>query len=311
MGPAAFCTLASLNPSLVNLRIDFCGRINETSLNFWASSLPNLRRLELLGPFLVKPEGWKPFLRGHPQLTGFLITQSPRFDLECMQVLAESCKGLMELRLNQVGLMSDEFLDHIKTFEELTSLDLSEPSKSLSADAVIDLLDAVGKNLVLLNLSKNEALDDEFVQRGLLPNVQRLSSLTLGELTEVTDAALASFFTQTPNTPLRTLSLRRNHALADESLLALLAHSGHTLKELDINSWKDTSNEALMEIGPKAPRLTNLDVGFCRKVDDFFVKAVLDGCKEMKELHVFGCNRLTEGCPRKVRKARLLCVFDG
>ena len=251
----------------------------------------------------MKDKGWKTFFRGQPQLTGFLITQSPRFDLDCMKDLAESCPGLTELRLSQIGLMRDEFLEHIKTFENLTSLDLSEPSESLSVDAVCELLETVGKNLVLLNLSKNDLLNDSFIERGLLPNVQHVTSLSLNELPEITDAVLANFFAQTPNVPMQRLSLRRNYALRDESLVALLNHSGAMLRELDINSWKDLSNEALLSIGSHAPKLTKIDMGFCRKTDDFVIKAILDGCNEMKEILVFGCNRLTEGCPRKV------CIF--
>lgn len=286
----------------MNLHIDFCGRIKDNAIEFWADHFPNLRRIELLGPFLIKPNAWKAFFRGKPQLTGFLITQSPRFDLECMQVLSESCPDLTELKLSQIGLMDDDFLGPIKAFENLVSLDLSESSNSLSVDAVVGLLNVVGRNLVTLNLSKNGLLDDDFISQGLLPNVSHLTSLILNELSELTDVGLANFFSQTPNGPLSRLSLRRNHALADESLVALLNHSGHTLRELDINSWKDLSNEALLSIGAHAPKLTRVDLGFCRKTDDFVVKAILDGCKDVKEIQVFGCNRLTEGCPRKVRR---------
>ncbi|EJD06146.1 RNI-like protein [Fomitiporia mediterranea MF3/22] len=299
LGPNAFCTLASLNPALESLRVDFCGMINDIAIKFWGEHMLNLKRLELLGPFLVRPDGWTALFAACPQLTGLLITQSPRLDIECMESLAQYCTDLVELRLSQIGLMSDEFLGYVENFKNLTSLDLSEPSKSLGTEAVIALLNAVGSNLTHLNLSKNDLLTDEFVTEGLTPNVRVLTSLVLEELPEVTDAAMGDFFASTTNVPMRHVSLRRNHELADKTLVGLLSHSGFALEELDINSFKSTSNEALLSIGEQAKNLKKIDVGFCRQVDDFVVKALLDGCEGLKNISIFGCNKLTDNCPRK------------
>ncbi|KAL5533408.1 RAD7 [Sanghuangporus sanghuang] len=305
LGPNAFCALASLNPSLESLRIDFCGMINDDAIKFWGEHLSTLKRIELLGPFLVKSEAWQALFTGLPQLSGFLITQSPRFDIDCMASLAQYCPDLEELRLSQIGQMSDEFLGYVAGFKNLVSLDLSVPSTSLGAEAVVTLLNAIGSNLIHLNLSKNDLLTDDVLSEGLQPNARVLSSLVLEELPEITDAAMGAFFTNTTNTPMRRISLRRNHELADETLVALLKHSGGTLTELDINSLRTTSNEALLLIGEQARSLQKLDIGFCRQVDDFVIKALLDGCEAMRDIAVFGCNKLTENCPRKQRGVRI------
>ena len=267
----------------------------------WAEHLLNLKRLELLGPFLVRPEGWKTFFAKCPQLRGFLIKQSPRFDLECMTTLAQYCTDLSELRLCQVGQMSDEFLGYIEGFKNLTSLDLSDPPKSLSTEAVVQLLKVVGDKLTHLNLSKNELLTDELLSEGLTPTVRVLTTLKLEELPEISDVALGAFFNDTTNIPMRCISLERNHVLADETLLGLLRHSGASLVELSINCMKNVSNDALLEIGEQAKHLRKLDIGFCRQVDDYVIKSVLEKCEDIKDISVFGCNKLTENCPRKVR----------
>ena len=119
LGPNAFCTLASLNPNLESLKIEYCGRINDDAMKFWGEHLPLLKRLELLGPFLVKPGGWQALFAGLSQLTGFLITQSPQFDLDCMASLASYCPNLSELRLREIGKMNDEFLIHIASFKSV------------------------------------------------------------------------------------------------------------------------------------------------------------------------------------------------
>lgn len=280
--------------------IDFCGRIDDSAIIHWAEHLPELKQLELLGPFLVKPEGWKTLFSRCPQLTGFLIKQSPRFDLECMSALAQYCTDMSELRLCQIGQMCDEFLGYIEGFKNLTSLDLSEPSKSLSTEAMTHLLKEIGANLTYLNLSKNELLSDKLLSEGLTPTVRVLTTLKLEELPEISDAAVGSFFKETVNSPIQYISFGRNHELADETLVGILNHSGPALVELDINSMKGASNEALLEIGKQAKCLKKVDVGFCRQADNFVIKSILDGCEDIETISVFGCNKITENCPRKV-----------
>lgn len=305
--PPALCTLASLNPSLRNLRLDFCGHMDDTVASAWAAALPNLRRVELLGPFLVRANGWQTFFRAHPDLEGFLITQSPRFDIDCMRVLVESCPKIRELRLKEVGKLSDEFLVELKPLGgQLTHLDLSYPGRSdaLNEAALIELMSHVGSALEHLDLSGHAAVGDAVLFRGLKPHARTLKALTLADCLEVTDAGVAEFFESwQAGTRLSTLNLSRNPDLKDAALKALLAHSGEELVELNINGWKDVSEDALKGVSQKASKLRKLDVGFCREVDNFFVKDVLDRCPDIKEIKVWACQRVTEVCKRKVRFA--------
>ncbi len=103
--------------------------------------------------------------------------------------------------------------------------------------------------------------------------------------------------------------MRRNFELSDEALEGLLAHSGRSLIELDINSWKSLSNDTLLTIGERAPHLIKLDIGWCRNADDFVVKAILDGCPDIIDISVFGCNKLTENCPRKVGELQFMPII--
>ena len=299
----ALCTLASLNPNLVNLHLEFCGHMDDVVINSWATSLPSLRRLELLGPFLVRAPAWQAFLRASPDLEGFLITQSPRFDVECVRALVESCTNLKELRLQDVGQLCDEFLECLKPLgSQLTSLNLSEPGKgeAVSEKALIELLESVGGALEHLDLSGNLNITDALLFRGIKPHAKNLSSLVLVNTPELTDAGVAEFFDNWESARLSRLSLRRNPSLADAALGALLHHSGTELTHLDINGWKDTSEDTLKGITAIATNLRRLDVGWCRAVDDWFVKSVLEQCGDIEELKVWGCQRITEHCARKV-----------
>ncbi|KAI0825428.1 hypothetical protein BC629DRAFT_715 [Irpex lacteus] len=327
--PPALTTLPLLNPSLTSLRLDFCGRLTSSVLTSWSTSLPHLRRLELLGPFLVHPEAWCSFFENHGKLEGFLVTQSPRFDLSCVESLVSHCPSLKELRLKEIGLMSESFLEPLKSLQSLTYLDISHPGSpdALSSSSLISLMKSIGAGLEHLNLSGNVGVDDAFLMRGVKPYTRVLGELVLEGVGELTDEGVARFFDTwrdgpnssdsdsegednegenneegewTPNPPLTTISLARNPHLSTLSLTSLLTHSSPSLTSLSINSWRSTSHAALLQIGHQAKGLERVDVGWCREVDEVVVGSILQGCGGLRDVRVWGCQRVGVNCPRKV-----------
>lgn len=295
LSPAAFVTLGHLNPNLTALRLDFCGLISDEVLNSWCTSLPSLVHLQLFGPFLVRPAAWIAFFESHPQLESFLITQSPRFNLECLQNLIDtSLKTLKRLGLREVGLLSDDFLAPIALLSgQLVYLDISEPSNSCSDEAITSLLEAVGSTLTHLNLSGHIKLSNDVLQSGLLPNTGILQELILSNIPLFTDEGVAHFFSEWSNTPLTVLNLSRNPVLSTDSLVELLNHSGAGIQSLDVNGWKNVSATALSNIAKQAKDLRKIDLGWCREVDDFIVKGILESCKAwLSEVKVWGCNKV-------------------
>lgn len=216
--------------------------------------------------------------------------------------MKHSSANLTELRLAEVGLLTDEWLPHLAQLTKLEYLDLSFPSESLTDDPVIALLASIGPGLKHLNLNGHALLTDRVLADGIAPHTAVLASLSMSTLELLTDAGVADFFSagMKERPPLTSLNLTRDHALAADALLALLAHSGSELQDMKINSWKDTSNEALMDLAKQLPKIRTLDVGWCREVDDFVVKSLLDTCAHLTTLSCHGCNRVTENCPRKV-----------
>lgn len=286
--------------------------MNNEVISAWAKSLPNLKRLELLGPFLVYSEAWQTFFESRPDLEGFLITQSPRFDEDCMQSLVENCKGLRELRLKEIGKMCDEFLTHIQTLgPQLTYLDLSYPGipDALSTEALVDLMSAVGAHLNHLDLSGNLQLSDGFLYQGLKPHARQLQTLSLSGARDLTDAGVAEFFDTweaaaedgLPNPPLASVDFSRCHHLSGLALTAMLKHSGPALENVNINGWKATPQVVLASIAKKAPKLKQLDIGWCREADDWVLKALMERCTHLETVKIWGCQRITEICPRRVR----------
>ncbi|KAJ4478162.1 RNI-like protein [Lentinula aciculospora] len=295
LSPTALITLGHLNPNITTLRLDFCGLISDEVIHSWCSSLPNLAHIQLLGPFLVRAPAWIAFFESHPQMKSFLITQSPRFDLECLRTLiSTSAETLTRLGLREIGMLSDDFLEPIGLLSgRLTYLDISEPSNSCSNRAVNTLLNAVGSTLTYLNLSGHIDLTNDVLQYGVLPNITTLHHLALSNLPLLTDEGVAFFFSQWSNVPLTAVEFSRNPALSTNSLVELLNHSGEGLHSLDINGWKDVSATALANIATKAKDLQKVDLGWCREVDDFIIKSILDSCKNrLAEVRIWGCSKV-------------------
>ena len=212
--------------------------------------------------------------------------------------------------MREVQKLNDEFVDIMKKMTGLTYLDLGYPESSLSEEALVELMSGVGQGLKHLDLSGHALVTDTFLMDGIKARARVLAGLALANVPLLTDEGVAEFFDtwaiksesdELPsNPPLTTLDLSRNTTLSSSALVAILSHSGATLTHLNINEWKGTSEESLNEIVARAKDLRWLDVGWCREMNNFVMKAIMEKCEKVKEFKVFGCNRLTEHCPRKV-----------
>ena len=207
--------------------------------------------------------------------------------------------------------MNDYFLQQIKKLKKgLKHLDISDPTESCTENSMTLLLRTVGKSLTYLNVSKHRLLGDKFLSKGLQPYAKALQSLSLSHLPELTDEGVSKFFDAWKNLPLKYLDISRNEVLGSLSLKSLVKHSGERLEELNINGWKDVGEPALNSIGWSAKHLKKLDVGWCRAVDDFLLKMWFEGelvhgkqegcCESLQEVKVWGCNKISHSCPRKV-----------
>lgn len=329
--------MANLNPKLERLHLHCCGQMDSSVLQYWAqpTTFRSLTCLELFAPYLVRAEAWRAFLSSKgPQLTGFLITNSPRFDEACMLTMVEHCTKLEELKLSEVGKLTDSWLKHLYQLTLLRSLTLSRSTESLTDQPVLGLLSMIGARLEHLDLSGNDELTDVLLRDGIGQFCTSLQHLALSGVTQLTDEGTAAFFDQwkqdegesyiakktensmdvdlpVTNRPLSSIDLSQNPELGTSALLALLQHSGSELLNLSINGWKSTEEKALNAFTKYAPKLQELDVGWCREVDDFVVGRFLGmshkdedrrsaGCVNLKVLKVHGCNRVTSACPTRV-----------
>lgn len=297
----AFVTLGSLCPNLERLNLQYCGQMMTDTLVHWAKQLRHLKHLELFGPFLVRKEGWLEFFKARgTELESLSITQSPRIDLETIEVLVEECPNLRVLKLSEIGQLDSDFLVPIASLTKLESLAITSPGgPPLSDEAVADLLASVGPNLTSLDLSYNSELGDAILA-AIAKHCPNLTHLALAHV-DLSDDAVGRFFKQlkTKKRPgLVHVDLEKGHELGHAALPALIAHSGQTLEWLSLMAWRNVPAADVEKLAG-CPKLRYLDLGWCRHVTDFTVKALLEGCPALKYLRVWGCNLLTDRVPRK------------
>ena len=124
---------------------------------------------------------------------------------------------------------------------------------------MITLLEKRGGRLTHLDLSDPGEFGDAFLKRGLQEYALNLISLRLDNR----PALVAMFFRTWQPSVLTTLSIARAPNVGAQALPALLDCAWSTLSTLSINSWRETTAEALEKIA-SARDLRMLDVGWNR-----------------------------------------------
>jgi DNA repair protein RAD7 len=302
--------MANLCPNLERLHLQLCGQLMADTLKHWGKTLKHLKRIELYAPFLVRKDGWESFIDAcGTRLEGFLVTQSPRIDLETVTHLSKTCPDLTELRLAEIGLLDGDCLAAISTLKKLKSLDLSAPAQSLNDDDVISLLAAVGSTLEVLDLSSNADLTDATLL-AVAKHCPNLRELYMRHLVELTNEGVAQFFTDlsTRGHPgLVVIKLEKGHDLQDEALKALLFQSAKTLERLSILGWRETTVDALEGLA-QCKALRELDLGWCRKLTDFALKDILDHCDSIEQIRVWGKSMDTFRADHRLQPAHGSCT---
>ncbi|KAI9277189.1 hypothetical protein BDA99DRAFT_495096 [Phascolomyces articulosus] len=346
--------IAQFCPNLKKLKLIYCGQMTSEVIQGYASRLKDLRSIELSGPYLVTKEAWIDFIKTvGRQLETFKISHMFRFTCECLETLVEHCPDLKELKFSRLNAMQDDWLPWIEKFDKLTSLELAYPDPKqpkIKAASVIKVLEARGQNLTTLSLSGLTLMDDTVLLDGILDNCPNLQHLNLHDCPNITSEGIQELFTEwnKPSSPspqgdddeecdhpaataerdnngvtcitkkvrgLERIDISRCLKLEDEALKAILAHSGKTLKGLNLHSVDKLSASGLEMLAGKYPEqdkkglsattiyeenqvkacknLKELNCSYVRSMDDLVLKLLIEECPSLEKIRVWGCNQLT------------------
>lgn len=286
-------TIAAVVSTLKHLSLVNAGRLTDEVLDYYAEKLTALTSFHLHGAFLIsRPALISFFTAMSGRLTSLSICNTARTSEDVFTAIAKHCPDLTELRLCNLYRLDDACIRLLAPLQNLRVLDLSRAGTELTDDAVVELLNSVGSGLKELNLSANSSLSAPTIS-AIHACCTRLQHLDLADLELVTDEDIRGLFTNWDKNPgVAELNLSRVVELEDTGLAAIADHSGLTLESLDINSCSEISKDGLLYMLKQCKRLSRVDVGFIRQVDDEVVeKMQVQGANS---LAVWGCARVTE-----------------
>ena len=189
-------------------------------------------------------------------------------------------------------------------------------------DVYVALLARIGAKLETLSLTRVHGADNTVLD-AIHTHCRALSKLRITESEEMTDAGFERLFAGWANPGLAFADLQKcRHldaakpranpdrvGLCSAGFRALMAHSGRTLRDLNVHGCRHIGADAFEAVfgpsaaanaaapgGPRAPAeaMKKLEISFCEEVTDYVVGCVFKGCPALRELNVFGCMKVRD-----------------
>lgn len=295
----AFC------PRLESLTLGMCGRLSADVLLYFGEKLTSLTELYIDGAFLISGKTWDDFftLVG-PRLTSLTIRNSHRISSENVVFMCQHCPNLKVLNMYRLEGVTDSMGYEMAalTLSDLEKVEICYPQAEdvVTDDVIIALCSNVGPQLKELVLDGCSGLTDRILIEGIRPFCPHLQTLSLTNLDQLTDEGIAALFYQWDSSGLVKLCLRRCIALGDNAVNLIVEHSGATLRTLNLNSLAEISLETIESAAKRLPGLEELDIGFCRGINDRSVELLSENCGLLHKIEVYGNPGVTQQC--KIRE---------
>ncbi|KAF9084411.1 hypothetical protein BGX23_010563 [Mortierella sp. AD031] len=290
--------IAQFCPNLRSLKLKLCGRITNEVMDYYIDHLTELTSMSLIGPILIiEPTYIRLFETVGERFEKFELKGSSRLSLKSIKALCDNCPNITHLRLGDCNLMDDEWLESIAGLTKLKSLRIRNPEPDkLTTPAVLKLIQAVGSGLEELELKGCHGLTDEVLVDGIRPSCVRVERLNLSGCEELTTEGVETLFKDwNVNHGLTYLNLENCVMLKNEALMAVTAHSGGTLEVLNMSGMDEITKDALQTL-TRCENLTELDVSWCRAMDDDIMEQLVEAAPRLAKVTVWGDHRLTECC---------------
>ncbi|RGP76376.1 hypothetical protein FLONG3_5260 [Fusarium longipes] len=304
-----YMSIFQIAPKLRNLKIR-CGiQFKDEVMDYLLTRDTALETFYLHGANLLSEEKWHEFMQAKGQsLKGVQVYYTDNhFGDDSIAMLRDHCPNLKRLKVENNQKLTN---DGVKTIADLSSLEhlgLQLLHKTRS-DAYVKIIRSIGANLQTLSLKVVPSIDDA-VLRAIHDNCRSLVKLRITDCETMTDFGFAELFTNWANPPLQFLDLQKcrqldatnprenpdNVGLCSDGFKALMAHSGHKLRYLNIHACRHISREAFEEVfneGAQYPELKELEISFCEEVTDFVLGSIFRACPNIREVNVFGCMKV-------------------
>ncbi|KAL3418208.1 hypothetical protein PVAG01_09923 [Phlyctema vagabunda] len=293
-------------PTVKSLRVRYCVHFKNKVMDHLLGTTVQLESFSIHGANLIDDERWIRFLKekGASLKALQVYYTDGHFGDEQIELLPTTCSDLQRLKICHNQKVTDSGLKHIAKLTKLQHLSL-EIRNTTSSASYVEILNSIGPGLKTLSLARVNYIDDSVLQ-AIHDNCQNIMKLRITDNEVLTDAGFASLFTQWLNPPLHFIDFhqcrhrdaavpRENPdaiGLGSRGFEALMAHSGSTLRYLNVHSCRHIALESFEDVFSADKQyldLQNIDFSFCEKVDDFVVGSVFRSCPNLKTMKIFGC----------------------
>ncbi|KAK0785381.1 UV-damaged DNA-binding protein rad7 [Friedmanniomyces endolithicus] len=293
-------------PNIKKIVLSNTCQLKDQSMDYMLDRCHNLRHISLYAANLVSEEMWhKLFQTAGSKLEVIKLKWlDAAFEDEAVRDMVQCCPNLERLKLKLCRRLGQDSVDYIAQLPALKHLSL-QINQQVSNDTLINLIEQRGSNLETLSLEKFVDADDAVLE-AIHNTCTHLTKLRLSENDTITDSAFAALFTAWPNPPLTfadfnsTRDVDNNNPTGPEEAIglgtagfaALMAHSGASLKHLDIASCRFIALSAFLDVFNGAqsyPALEYINLSFCNQVDTSVVAGIFKSCPSLKRVVAFGC----------------------
>ncbi|KUJ07756.1 DNA repair protein-like protein Rad7 [Mollisia scopiformis] len=295
-------------PTIKHLRLRNAVQFKNKVMDHLLGTTVELESLSLLGANLIDDERWDQFLteKGSHLRELKVYWTDGHFGNEQLELLPKTCPDLRRLKVVHNQKVTDEGIAHIADLANLKylTLEITTPRVNTTPKPYVQVINSIGAGLRTLSLTDIPYVDDS-VLGAIHDSCKDLSKLRLVDNETFTDEGFANLFTEWRNPPLTFLDLHKcRHIDAAEprenpdsiglgslGFQALMAHSGESLKHLNVHSCRHISLEAFESVfaaDKTYPELLTIDLSFCQQVNDFVAGSIFRSCPKLKTLKVFG-----------------------
>lgn len=274
-------------------------------------TLIGLETLDIHGANLIDDDRWNGFLSSEKgsRLKALKIHFTDgHFGDKQVELLTTACPNLERLKISHNSKVTDKGIEHIANIPTLRHLSIeiyiAPGVKELTFGPFVKILYSIGPELRTFSLETVPLITDSVLE-AIHENCQRLSKLRITDNKTMTDKAFANLFKNWLNPPLQFIDFSKcrhldaaeprenpdDIGLGSDGFQALMAHSGETIKHLDVHSCRHISVkafEAVFAADKTYPVLEWMDVSFCQSVNDFIVGCIYRSCPALRILKVFG-----------------------
>lgn len=299
-------------PNLKNIKIRNAIQFKDEVMEYLLSrDKIDLEGLYIHGANLLSTEMWRKYLlaKGKSLQKLQVYYTDKHFEDETLALLKTATPSLKRIKVcHNQAVSGDGILElaNVKTLEHIGI----QLHKNVHSDVYVTVINSIGKGLKTFSLRMTPDLDNTVLD-AIHAKCRSLEKLRLTDSEVMTDAGFARLFRGWANPGLYIVDFQKcrhvdstkprenehNVGLCSEGFKALMAHSGKTLRKLNVHACRHISREAFEEVfAPERvyPELKRLEISFCEEVTDFIVGSAFRSCPNLRELNVFGCMKVKD-----------------